>query len=151
MKSNKNNRCWLVRLGNIRASSRPMAVFSSFYESSGPPPSVDARGCCTRYSTAALRWPSKWLSKWVHITLLLLFCLLLPWRLPKWYRASSRPMVASSGFQCGPGHAALGNAACTASTPPHGHRNGQRQRCILLLLPPFSLGVIIAKDHVMVH
>ena len=47
----------------------------------------------------------------------------------------------------------LGNAACTASTPLHGHRNGQRQRCILSLPPPppFSLGVIIAKDHVMVH
>ena len=30
-------------------------------------------------------------------------------------------MVVSSGFQGGPGHAASGDAACIASTPPHGH------------------------------
>ena len=64
---------------------------------------------------------------------------------------SSRPMAASTGFQCSPGHAAFREAACIASTPPHGHRNGQQQRCIRLLLLPFLLGVIVAKDHVMVH
>ncbi len=54
--------------------------------------------------------------------------------------ASSRLMVASSGFRCSPGHAASGDATCIASMPPHGHGNGQQ-----------LLGVIIAKVHVMVH
>jgi len=60
-------------------------------------------------------------------------------------------MVASSGFRSSPGHAALGDAECIASTPPHGHQNGLRRRCIRSSPLPFSLGVIIAKDHVMVH
>jgi len=34
---------------------------------------------------------------------------------------SAHPMAAFSGFYESPGHAALGDAACTASTPPHGH------------------------------
>ena len=95
----RNNRRWRVRLGNIGASSRPMVVFSGFYESPWPPSSGNVRD-----STAALLWPSKWPSKWVHITSL--FCLLLPWWPPRRYRASSCPMVASSDFQCGPEHAA---------------------------------------------
>jgi hypothetical protein len=57
-------------------------------------------------------------------------------------------MAASSGFRSSPGHAALGDAACIASTPPHGHQNGLRRRCIRSSPPPFLLGVIIAKDHV---
>ena len=60
-------------------------------------------------------------------------------------------MAVSSGFQCSPGHASLGDATCIASTPPHGHRNGLSQRCIRSSTPPFLVGVIIAKDHVMVH
>ena len=48
-------------------------------------------------------------------------------------------------------HRASGDAACIASTPPHGNRNGQQQRHICSLPPPFSLGVIIAKDNEMVH
>ena len=35
--------------------------------------------------------------------------------------------------------------------PPHGHRKWPQRRCIRLLPPPFLLGVIVAKDHVMVH
>jgi hypothetical protein len=55
------------------------------------------------------------------------------------------------GFRSSPGHAALGDAACIASTPPYGHQNGLQRRCIRSLPPPLLLGVIIAKDHVMVH
>jgi hypothetical protein len=122
----------------------PMAAFSGFYESPGPPPSGDAHD-----STTASRCPLKRPSKWVHITSL--YCLLSPWRPLGWYGVSSRPMAASSGFRSIPGHAALGDAACIASTPPHGHQNGLRLRCICSSPPPFSHGVIIAKDHVMVH
>ena len=118
--------------------------FSGFYESPGRPPSGDAHG-----STTALRWPLKRPSKWAHITSL--YCLLLPWRQQRRYGVSSRPMAASSGFRSSPGHAALGDAACIASTPPHGHQNGLQQRCIHSSPPPFSLGIIIAKDHGMVH
>jgi hypothetical protein len=49
------------------------------------------------------------------------------------------------------GHAASGDAACIASTPRHGHKNEQRWRCICLSQPPFLLGVIVAKNHVMAH
>jgi hypothetical protein len=38
-----------------------------------------------------------------------------------------------------------------ASTPPYGHQNGLQRRCIRSSPPPFLLGVIVAKDHVMVH
>jgi hypothetical protein len=53
-------------------------------------------------------------SKWVHI--ISLYCLLSPWRPPGQYGVSSRPMAASSGFRSSPGHAALDDAACIAST-----------------------------------
>jgi hypothetical protein len=38
-----------------------------------------------------------------------------------------------------------------ASMPLHRHRNGLRRRCIRSSSPAFLLGIIIAKDHVMVH
>ena len=63
-------------------------------------------------------------------------------------------MAASSGFQCSPRHdAASGDAACIgiASTPHHGHQNGLQRTGICSLPPPILLGIIIAKDHVMVH
>ena len=60
-------------------------------------------------------------------------------------------MAASSGFQCSPRHAASGDAAFVASTPHHGHHNGLQRRGICSLPPPISLGIIVAKDHVMVH
>ncbi len=46
----------------------------------------------------------------------LLFVCLSPWRAPGRYGASSRPMMASSGFRCSPRHAALGDATIIAST-----------------------------------
>ena len=44
------------------------------------------------------------------------------------------------------------NAACSASIsmPHHGHQNGPQQRGIRLLPPPILLGIIVAKDHIMV-
>jgi hypothetical protein len=57
-------------------------------------------------------------------TYYIVVCLLSPWRPPGRYGASSRPMAASSGFRGSPGHAALGDAALIASTPPHRHLNG---------------------------
>jgi hypothetical protein len=45
-------------------------------------------------------------------------------------------VAVSSGFGYSPGHAALDNAKCIASMPPHGHRNGLQLRCICLLPPP---------------
>jgi len=59
-------------------------------------------------------------------------------------------MVASNGFQCSPGHSASDDAACSAPTPHHGHRNGPQRRGICLPPPPILLGIILAKDHVMV-
>jgi hypothetical protein len=47
-------------------------------------------------------------------------------------------MAASSGFRCSPGHAASGDVACIASTPPHGHRNGLN---LLNLLNCFDGGI----------
>jgi hypothetical protein len=93
------------------------------------------------YSNATLQFPSKRPSKWVHNTLL--FCLLLPRCPPRQYGASSRPMAASSGFRCSPGHAASGNVACIASTPHHGHQNGLQQRGVCSPPPPILLGIII--------
>jgi len=60
-------------------------------------------------------------------------------------------MAASSGFRCSPGHATSGNAACIAATPHHGHQHGPQRRGIRSPPPPISLGIIAAKDHVMVH
>jgi hypothetical protein len=55
------------------------------------------------------------------------------------------------GFRCSPGHAALGDAACITSTPHHGHQNGLQWRGNCLPPQSISLGIIVAKDHVMVH
>jgi hypothetical protein len=60
-------------------------------------------------------------------------------------------MAAFSGFYESSGHVASGDAACIASTPPCGHQNGLQRRCICSLPLAFLLGIIIAKDHVMVH
>jgi hypothetical protein len=70
-----------------------MAPFSGFYESHEPPPSGDAYD-----STGTPPRPSKRIAKLVHLSLL--FCLMLPWQLPRQYGASSRPMAASSDFRC---------------------------------------------------
>jgi hypothetical protein len=81
--------------------------------------------------------------------LLLLICLLLPWRLLGQYRASSCPM-ASSGFRSSPGHAALGDALCIPPADCHGHQNGQQWRNMLMPLLVWSLAITIAKYHVLV-
>jgi len=128
----------------IGASPHPMAALSGFYKSHRPTPSGDAWGI-----TGAPPRPSKWSAKWTHFAYS--FCLLSPWRPPRRYGASSHPMAVFSGFYESPGHAALGDAACTASTPPHGHQNGLQRRCICSSPPVFLLGIIVAKDHVMVH
>ena len=59
-------------------------------------PRTSSIGRCVQYSTAASRWPSKWSAKWTHFASS--FCLLLPWRPPGRYGASSHPMVAFSGL-----------------------------------------------------
>jgi len=46
-----------------------------------------------------------------------------------------------------PGHAALGNVLLIASIL----LNGLRRRCLRSSLLPFLLGVIVAKEHVMVN
>ena len=49
-------------------------------------------------------------------------------------------------------HWAMPDATCIASTPHHdGHRNGPQLRGICSPLPPISLDIIVANDHVMVH
>jgi hypothetical protein len=122
-----------------------MAVFSGLYESPGPPPSGDARGIVPPHCDGHRNGHQ---SGYINTSL---FCLLSPWWPPRRYGASSRPMAASSGFQCSPRHAASGDAAFVASTPHRGHHNGLQRRGICSLPPPISLGIIIAKDHVMVH
>ncbi len=79
------------------------------------------------------------------------FCLLMLWRLPGQYRASSCLMAAPSGFQGSPGHVTLGDAFCIAPLPLHGHWKGLQGSAFCFLLLPFLLDIIIAKDHVMVH
>ena len=129
----------------IGASACLMTAFSGFYKSHEPPPLGDVRDIVPAHHHVHQKRPAKC----VHFTLL--FCLLLPWRPWEQYGASSPQMAASSGLWCSPGHAASGNAACIASTPPHGHQNGLRRRCICSLPSPFLLGVIVDKVHVMVH
>jgi hypothetical protein len=99
-------------IGNIGVGARPMVAFSGLYESHKPPPSGDVRGIIQ---------PSKRSAKWVHAPLSL--CWLSPWRPPGRYGAISCPIVASSGFQWSPGHAALVDALCIALAHRHGHRN----------------------------
>ena len=40
----KNQPALVCPIGNIRASARPMAAFSGFYESHEPPPLSNVRG-----------------------------------------------------------------------------------------------------------
>jgi hypothetical protein len=68
------NRGKHVRLMPIGASARPMATFSGFYESPGPPPLDNVRVIVTGQQSEFI---------------LLLFCLLSPWRPLQQYGASS--------------------------------------------------------------
>ncbi len=103
---------------------------------------------CTQYCTGALLGHLKG-----HlprcICWLLFFCLLPLWP-PGGYVASSCPMAVSRGFQCSPGHAALGNTSSLAPTCPHGHWNGPWQSNILMPSLILSLTITIAKYHVLV-
>ena len=103
-------------------------------------------GQCTWYHTAKLRWQNcNGQQSWFISSLSLLFCLLLPWLQPGQHEASSRPMAASSGFRCSPGHAILGDVVCIAPLHRHGHCNGQQRRYIFLLSPPLLFDQIMAK------
>jgi hypothetical protein len=84
-------------------------------------------------------------------TFCIIVFLLCPWRPSGQYRANSCLMAASSGFRRSPGHAASGDTTCFASTPPHDYRNGLQRRNIRSLPRIFSLTLLVAKDHVMVH
>ena len=97
--------------------------------------------CAVR--TGAPPRPLKRTAKWVHF--ILLFWLLLPWRPPGRYGASSCRMVASSGFWCSLGHAALGDVICIAPSHRHGYQNGQQQKYFFSLLPPLSFVWNIAE------
>jgi hypothetical protein len=60
-------------------------------------------------------------------------------------------MVVYSGFWYSPGHAALGNAACIASTHPHVHQIGLQLRYICFLPLPFLFAVNVDKEHVIIN
>ncbi len=139
------NRGRHVRLMPIEVSARPMAAFSGFYESHEPPPSGDARGIVPPHHDGHQNGQQSG-----YILHLCFVCCC-----PGGRRGNTEWVVAGwqkfSGFYESPGHAASGDAACTSSTPPHGHWNGLQRRCIRSLPPAFLLGIILAKDHVMVH
>jgi hypothetical protein len=124
-----------------------MAVFSGLYESPGPPPSVDARGIVPPHRDDYRNGHQS--GYMIHRCFVC--CRPGGRQPPRRYGASSRPMAASSGFWCSPGHAASGDAACIASKPHHGHQHGPQRMGISLPPPPIPLGIIVAKDHVMVH
>ena len=59
-------------------------------------------------------------------------------------------MAEFSGFYESPGPPSSGDALGISLAHRNGYRNDPRQKCIRSSPPPFLLGVIIAKDHVMV-
>ena len=60
-------------------------------------------------------------------------------------------MAEFSGFYESPGPPPSGDALGISLAHRHDYRNHPRRKCIRSSPPPFLLGVIIAKDHVMVH
>jgi len=68
-----------------------MVAFSGFYESHEPPPSGDARGIAPAHRDGHRNDQQRGFM--LHRRRLLS-----PWRPPRQYGASSRPMVAFSGF-----------------------------------------------------
>jgi hypothetical protein len=129
---------------NIRASARPMVAFSGFYESHELPSSGDVRGIVPLHRDGHRNGQQEG-------TFCIIVFVLSPWRPPGRYGASSHLMAAFSGFQCSHGHAASGDAACTASSPPHGHQNGLRRRNICSSSQIFCSTLLIANDYVMAH
>jgi len=63
---------------------------------------------------------------------------------------SSRSMAEFSGFYESPGPPSSGDVLGISLAHRNGYRNDPRRKCIRSSPPPFLLGVIIAKDHVMV-
>jgi len=59
-------------------------------------------------------------------------------------------VVAFSGFYESPGPPSSGNARGIAPSHRHGYQKGLRWRCFCSLSPTFLLGIIVAKNHVMV-
>ena len=102
---------------NIGVSACPMVTFSGVYESHKSPPWGVARVIVPPHCDGHQNGHQKG-----YILHRCFVCCQPGWRPPRQYRTSSRPMAASSGFRCSPGHAASGDAACIASTPPHGHQ-----------------------------
>ena len=139
----RNNRRCNVQLGNIGASACPMVAFSGFYESHEPPSTGDV------HDIVPLHRDGHWNGhKSVYILHLCFVCCH-----SSSHRGNTEQVVARWQHPVASGvamDAALGNAACTALTPLHGQRNGLRWRCIRSSSPAFLLGIIVAKDHVMV-
>jgi len=73
------------------------------------------------------------------------FCLLLLWRPPGRYGASSRPMAAFSGFYKSSGPPPLVDARGIAPSHRHGYQNGQGRRYICLLSPPLLFDQNVAN------
>ncbi len=100
-------------IATIGSNTLPMAASSGFYQSPGSPPSGDALSIVPVNRCGHQNGQQSW------SMFSLTFCLLLPWQPLGWYGASSCLIVAPSGFQGSPGHAALGDAVsvllrCTA-------------------------------------
>jgi len=123
-----------------------MAAFSGFYESDTPPPSGDVRRIVPPHCDGHQNGQQS------GYILHLRFVCCRPgghWGDTERVFAEWRHLVG--GFYESPGHAALGDATCTAPIPPHGHRNCLLRRCICSSPPAFLLEKIVAKDRVMVH
>jgi hypothetical protein len=129
---------------NIGASAHLMVAFSDFYESHKPPPLGNGHNIVPPHCDGHRKVQQR------GGYFALLFCLLLPWRPPRRYGASSHPMVAFSGFYKSPGPPPLVDVRSIPSAHRHGHQNGPWRRCIRSPLPYISIAVIVAKDHDMV-
>jgi hypothetical protein len=73
------------------------------------------------------------------------FCMLLLWRSPGRYGASSRPMAAFSGFYKSSGPPLSVDVRGIAPSHRHGYQNGQQRRYIRSLSPPLSFDQNVAK------
>ena len=117
-----------------------MAAFSDFYESHEPPPSGDACSIVPAHRNGHQNGQQSG-----HMLHLCFVCC------PRGDTEQVVPITAFSGFYESPEPPSLGDVCGIAPPHCHGYRNGLRWRCSLSLPPPFLPGIIIAKDHVMVH
>ena len=123
----------------------PMAAFSGFYESPGPPPSGDARGIVPPHHDG--HWNGHQSGCILHLCIV---CCRPGGRLGdmEWVVAQWRHPVAS-GVALDMLHWVMLHVSL--QKPPHGHWNGVQRRHICLSLSIFCMTLLIAKDHVMVH